>query len=86
MKYTHTHTPDKHAGFVADLFSLTRMWVKPFNPLCFFLFMYSAPDPDVADAQIPVDKLPRWDFCLFILITLRVRFTKPFLVLLLFLC
>lgn len=23
--------------------------------------MYSAPDPDVADAHIPVDRLPRWD-------------------------
>lgn len=40
--------------------------------------MYSAPGPDVADAQIPVDKLPRWDYCHVILITLRVRFTKPF--------
>lgn len=40
--------------------------------------MYSAPDPDAADAQIPVDKLPRWDYCYFMLITLKVRFSKPF--------
>lgn len=33
--------------------------------------MYSSPDPDVADAHIPVDKLPRWDYCHIILITLR---------------
>lgn len=44
--------------------------------LCLFL-MYSAPDPDVADAHIPVDKLPRWDYS--VSTTPWFIFSEPFL-------
>lgn len=53
---THTHTLIDMQGLCPNPFGLTSVCCLT-SGVC---LLYSAPDPDVPDAHIPVDKLPRW--------------------------
>lgn len=69
----NTHTLINMQELCPNPFGLTSVCCLT-NGVC---LLYSAPDPDVADAHIPVDKLPRWDYSMYTI--LWFIFSEPFL-------